>query len=84
MIVREYMKDELDIDYYYRHPRNYSRRAIFSVDEPSPTVRGVNRPIPESYQKHRGDAADPSENVRPLTTIERARIQTFPDNFKFE
>lgn len=81
MTVREYMKDELDIDYYYRHPRNYSRRGIFSVDEPSPTVRGVNRPIPQNYQKHKTDAADPNENVRPLTTIERARIQTFPNTF---
>ena len=84
MTVREYMKDELDVDYYYRHPRNYNRRGIFSVDEPSPTVRGVNRPIPETYQKHKGDAADPSDNVRPLTTIERARIQTFPSTFAFK
>ena len=37
---------DLPFDYYYRHPRSYSRRAIFSVDEPSPTIRGVNRPKP--------------------------------------
>lgn len=39
MTIRDYMGDELDIEYYYRHPRNYNRRGIFSIDEPSPTVR---------------------------------------------
>src|SRR6267143_5960620 len=27
--------------FYYRHPTSYSRRAIFSIDEPSATIRGV-------------------------------------------
>ena len=44
--VKEFLGHEIDIEYYYRHPRNYSRRAVFSVHEPSPTVRGVNRPVP--------------------------------------
>ena len=34
------MGDSLDIDYYYAHPRSYNRRAIFSVDEPSSTIKG--------------------------------------------
>ena len=75
--VKDYMQDEIDIDYYYRHPRNYARRAIFSVHEPSPTIRGVNRPVPPNYQRNHLDSADP-ESVRPLTTWERSRIQTFP------
>ena len=50
----------------------------------SPTVRGVNRPIPATYQIHPGDATDDLSRVRPLTTLERARIQTFPREFAFE
>ncbi|MBY0346573.1 MAG: DNA (cytosine-5-)-methyltransferase, partial [Neisseriaceae bacterium] len=73
MTMREYFKDSLGIEYYYRHPRNYSRRGVYSLDEPSPTVRGVNRPIPKGYNKHPADPehADLSK-IRPLTTIERS------------
>lgn len=84
MTVRNYLGDSLGIEYYYRHPRNYNRRAIFSIDEPAPTVRGVNRPIPDGYLGHAGDPVSVSENVRPLTTFERARLQTFPEDFKFK
>ena len=44
MTVRDYLGDSLNLQYYYRHPRNYNRRGIFSIDEPSPTIRGVNVP----------------------------------------
>ncbi len=81
--VRDYLGDDLDITHYYRHPRNYSRRAVFSIDEPSPTVRGVNRPIPKTYKMHPKDTAPISENVRPLTTLERSYLQTFPEGFHF-
>ncbi|MDJ0598891.1 MAG: DNA cytosine methyltransferase [Crocosphaera sp.] len=84
MTVRDYLGDKLGIEYYYRHPRSYKRRGIFSIDEPSPTIRGVNRPIPKTYQKHPGDIVSLSSNVRPLTTEERSYIQTFPDNFIWE
>ena len=83
MSVRDYFGDSLGITDYYRHPRNYSRRAVFSVDEPSPTVRGVNRPIPKTYKMHPKDTAPISENVRPLTTLERSYLQTFPKDFDF-
>ena len=83
MTVRDYLGDTLDITHYYRHPRNYSRRAVFSVDEPSPTVRGVNRPIPKTYKTHPKDTAPISEAVRPLTTLERSYLQTFPKSFHF-
>lgn len=84
MTMRDYFGDSLGLEYYYRHPRNYSRRGIYSMDEPSPTVRGVNRPVPRGYQKHRSDPRDADLNkVRPLTTIERSYIQTFPKTFKF-
>lgn len=82
MTVRQYLGSELDIDHYYRHPRSYARRGIFSIDEPSPTIRGVNRPVPQNYPGHSGDTADAS-TVRPLTTQERSRIQTFPASFKW-
>ena len=82
MSVRDYFGDSLGITHYYRHPRNYSRRAVFSVDEPSPTVRGVNRPIPKTYKMHPKDTAPISENVRPLTTLERSYLQTFPKGFE--
>lgn len=81
MTVRDYFGDSLNIDCYYRHPRNYSRRAIFSVDEPSPTIRGVNRPVPKGYPGHPNDPVKISAKIRPLTTHERSRIQTFPENF---
>jgi DNA (cytosine-5)-methyltransferase 1 len=84
MTVFEYLGDSLGIEYFYRHPRSYKRRAIFSIHEPSPTVRGVNRPIPKTYKKHQGDVCEVNENLRPLTTIERSYIQTFPSIFKFK
>lgn len=83
MTVYEYLGDSLNTEFYYRHPRSYLRRGIFSIHEPSPTVRGVNRPIPKTYVKHSGDATEPNGNVRPLTTIERSYIQTFPRDFAF-
>lgn len=84
LTVKEYFGDDIDFEYYYRHPRNYSRRAIYSVHEPSPTIRGVNRPVPPNYPGHPGDATPIFKGLRPLTTIERSYIQTFPKSFKFE
>lgn len=81
--LRDYFGDTLDFEYYYRHPRNYNRRAIFSIDEPAPTIRGVNRPVPKGYPGHPNDACPISENVRALTTLERSLIQTFPATFKW-
>jgi DNA (cytosine-5)-methyltransferase 1 len=80
MTVKDYLGDELNTEYYYSHPRNYARRAIYSVDEPAATIRGVNRPIPANYKRHAGDPVSPKK-ARPLTTDERARIQTFPKAF---
>ena len=82
MTVRDYFGDELSTEYYYRHPRNYARRAIYSIDEPAATVRGVNRPIPAGYKKHPGDPVSPKK-ARTLTTDERAMVQTFPRGFKW-
>jgi DNA (cytosine-5)-methyltransferase 1 len=81
LTLREFFGEELAVAHYYRHPRNYSRRAIFSVDEPSPTIRGVNRPVPKGYPEHPGDPKTNMDTVRPLTTLERSRIQTFPKGF---
>ncbi len=83
MTVFEYLGNSLDTEFYYRHPRSYKRRGIYSIHEPSPTVRGVNRPIPKTYVKHPGDACAPDGEVRPLTTIERSYLQTFPKDFTF-
>lgn len=80
--IRDYLGDEFKTDFYYRHPRSYARRGIFSIDEPSPTIRGVNRPIPPNYKIHSNDATYDISKVRSLTTLERARIQTFPKSFK--
>ena len=79
----DYFGNSLGIEYYYRHPRSYARRGVFSIYEPSPTIRGVNRPIPKGYSKHEGDPVDITENLRPLTTKERSLIQTFPESFVF-
>ncbi len=81
MTMRDYFGDKLDFEHYYRHPRSYKRRGIFSIDEPSPTIRGVNRPVPEGYPGHPGDSAPKTSNIRPLTTEMRCQIQTFPEQF---
>ena len=85
LTVRKYFKEnnyELSFDFYYRHPRSYARRAIFSVDQPAPTIRGVNRPKPPEYTVHPGDAAS-AENVYALSFRQRAYIQTFPQDYIF-
>lgn len=84
LTIYDYLGKSLGIEHYYRHPRSYKRRGVFSIYEPSPTIRGVNRPIPGGYPKHPGDTADVSKNVRPLTTIERSYLQTFPKSFVFK
>ncbi|BAZ18277.1 DNA-cytosine methyltransferase (plasmid) [Calothrix sp. NIES-4071] len=83
MTVRDYFGDSLNIEHYYRHARSYKRRAVFSISEPSPTIRGTNRPIPPGYKGHPSDTAPINSKLRPLTTFERAAIQTFPSNFDF-
>jgi DNA (cytosine-5)-methyltransferase 1 len=83
MTLRDYFGESLDFEHYYRHPRNYNRRAIYNIDEPSPTVRGMNRPVPPGYPGHPNDAKELDSSVRALTTLERALIQTFPPNFKW-
>ncbi|MCC5848631.1 MAG: DNA cytosine methyltransferase [Verrucomicrobia bacterium] len=82
MTLRDYFGDRLDFDHYYRHPRSYKRRGVFSVDEPSPTIRGVNRPVPDGYPGHAGDTTPVTNGVRPLTTKERSLVQTFPESFE--
>lgn len=83
MSVAEYFGDKLPIKYYYRHPRSYARRGIFSTAEPSATIRGVNRPMPKGYTLHPGDPVKSLEGIRPLTSLERSMIQTFPEDFDF-
>ncbi|MDI1255394.1 MAG: DNA cytosine methyltransferase [Flavobacterium sp.] len=83
MTIREYLGNQLNTENYYRHARSYARRGIFSIDEPSPTIRGVNRPIPPSYVFHPGDSTTQLEEVRPLTSLERSYIQTFPKTFNW-
>ena len=86
MTVHDYLGDELGLEYYYRHPRNYSRRGLFSIYEPSPTIRGVNRPMPKDYLST-NSPTNPIDldinNTRALTTLERSYLQTFPKDFIF-
>ncbi len=84
MSVAEYFGDRLKIKYYYRHPRSYARRGIFSTNEPSATIRGVNRPMPKGYTLHTGDPVKSLDGIRPLTFLERSMIQTFPEDFNFD
>jgi len=83
MTIRDYLGEDFGVQYYYRHPRNYSRRGIFSIDEPAPTMRGVNRPVPKGYPGHPNDACPLSDDLRALSTYERSRIQTFPPTFRW-
>ena len=82
MSIRDYLGDSLGIDHYFRVPTNYSRRGIFSIDEPSMTIRAVDRPIPPGYKGNPNDSAPISE-ARALTPKERSYIQTFPKEFEF-
>ena len=83
MTLRDYYGDKLGFEFYYRHPRNYNRRAVFSIDEPAPTMRGVNRPVPKGYLGHKNDACPVTSDLHVLSTSERALIQTFPTNYKW-
>ena len=88
LTVRDYLtnifgENIFGINYFYRHPRNYGRRGVFSIDEPAPTIRGVNRPLPKQYKKHGNDASFDYPNIRALTSKERSIIQTFPNTFVF-
>jgi len=83
MTVKDYLGDSLETDFYYMHPRSYKRRAIFSINEPSSTIRGVNRPIPENYQPHSADKTKDLKIVRSLNSNERGYLQTFPKKFVF-
>lgn len=84
LTIRSYCGNRFNLNHYYRHPRNYNRRGIFSIDEPSPTIRGVNRPIPAGYKLNPSDPQIDLHSIRPLTTLERGILQTFPDSFIFE
>jgi DNA (cytosine-5)-methyltransferase 1 len=83
LTVREYLGTEFEVEFYYRHPRHWGRRAIYSIDEPSATVRSTNRPIPPKYTAHPLDAA-PIDGIKPLNCFQRARLQTFLPDFAFD
>lgn len=84
MTIHDYLGDSLGVEYYFRIPTNYSRRAIYSIYEPSVTIRGVDRPIPKNYKRHPDDPVDVGPQVRALTVIERSYIQTFPRDYIFD
>lgn len=77
-------------EFYYRHPWSYSRRGVFRSAEPSPTIRGVNRPKPPKYAWHEKDlqlegfekVLESPSQVRALSVDERKQLQTFPQAFK--
>lgn len=87
MTMRQYFDEigyDFGVDYYFRVPRSYNRRGVFSIDEPCQTIRGVDRPIPSGYKGHPSDPVEIGPKVRALTVLERSYIQTFPKTFKFE
>lgn len=84
MSIYDYLGDTLGVEYYFRIPRSYNRRAVFSIYEPCQTIRGVDRPIPPNYKKHPQDPVDIGPLVRALTPKERSYMQTFPEDFVFE
>lgn len=83
MSIYDYLGDKLGTEYYFRVPTNYTRRGVFSIYEPSMTIRAVDRPIPKGYKGNANDSA-PLHMARCLTPKERSYIQTFPEAFKFE
>jgi len=87
--IRAYIKKtNIDIglngkEHIYRHPRNYSRRGVYSIDELYPTVRGCLRKMSPSYEFHEGDTTKTRDSVISPDWNMVARIQTFPPSFKF-
>lgn len=82
LTAREYLGDELEVEYYYRHPPQSGRRCIFTIDEPAPTVSANNAPVPEDLGES-PDWPEPPAGLRALTPQERARLQTFPADYVF-
>lgn len=84
MTMFDYFGKSLGFEYYFRVPRSYSRRGIFSIYEPAMTIRGVDRPVPSGYKGHPGDPVPLNDSIRTLTYEERSWVQTFPRDFKWE
>jgi len=84
MTLFDYFANSLEFEHYFRVPRSYKRRGIFSIYEPSMTIRGVDRPLPKGYPGHPNDSIKLNSNIRSLTVKERSLIQTFPEEFLFE
>ena len=84
MSMYDYFGDSLGTEYYFRVPRSYTRRGVFSIYEPCQTIRGVDRPIPKGYKGHPSDPVEIGPKVRALTVLERSYVQTFPKSFVFE
>lgn len=84
MTLRDYFGDSLGFTYYFRIPTSYKRRGIYSIDEPSMTIRGVDRPVPKGYKGHPADPVPLTSDIRSLTCQERGLIQTFPRDFIWE
>lgn len=81
MTLRDYFGNSLGFEYYFRVPTSYKRRGIYSIDEPSMTIRGVDRPVPKGYKGHPADPVPLTSDIRSLTYQERSWIQTFPKDF---
>ncbi|MGN0282473.1 MAG: DNA cytosine methyltransferase [Prevotella sp.] len=84
MTLRDYFGNSLGFNYYFRVPTSYKRRGIYSIDEPSMTIRGVDRPVPKGYKGHPADPVPLTPDIRSLTCQERGLIQTFPRDFVWE
>lgn len=84
MSLFDYFGDSLGFNYYFRVPRSYNRRGVFSIYEPAMTVRGVDRPVPNGYKSHPRDPIPLNSSIRTLTYQERSWVQTFPKDFKWE
>lgn len=81
MTLFDYFGDSLGFEHYFRVPRTYQRRGVFSTSEPAMTIRAVDRPVPAGYPPHPNDSAPISKKIRTLSQKERSLIQTFPEDF---
>ena len=70
----------------YFHPMSYAKRAIWSGDEPSPTIRATIRGIPDAYKPHPRDAirwGACGEVAKGLSIGEAATLQGYPGGFQW-
>ena len=69
---------------YYPKPQALAvQPEVFSLDTPSPTIRGRTRPIPPAYRSSVQDSTQDLDDVFALTSDHISALQGFPKEFRW-